>query len=207
MLAGRALPALRHALVGELQAIKFGIGLARGSIHARRNEAEVLSAIHRIDESSDRSIAGAHALSVWLQPDLDEENELSRVVEGCLELVRTEWRIRGIEVAANVAGGSGRVRAWPLRELLAAVLFALGDSITTPSDVNLLIRRRGGAILFAVRARPVVRIADVPRAAWPRTVGWPDIDVLVRAHRASWRHGMGGVLLRIPAQLLRTADV
>ena len=198
VLAGRALPALRHALVGELQALKFATSMARSAGTAGRTD-DALAALGRLDEATDRSIARALALTSWLQPEPEVETDLAQATNDCIDLVRTQWRIRGIEVHARVAATVSPVRAWPIRELLTASLFALGDCLDGACDVAMLVRRRPAVVLIAVRALPARRPVDGPPAAWPRTLCWADVDALARTHSATCRRHGNRMALRIPA--------
>lgn len=206
VLAGRALPALRHALVGELQALKFAASMARIASGAGRSD-EAMAALGRLGESTDRSIARAQAMSSWLQPEADALADLTQAADECVELVRTQWRIRGLEINARVAAGSTPVRAWPFRELFAACLFALGDSLDGAHDIAVRVRRRAAVVLVTARVRPARREVDGPPATWPRPLWWTDVEALASVHSATCRRCGNRVSLRIPAQGAPSTDV
>jgi hypothetical protein len=191
VLFGRILPALRHALVGELQALRFGVRLAENGSGA----GEVLG---RLGEQVNRSIARAESLTGWFQSDGQATGPVGEAVDDCLALVRTEWQIRGIEATVRVASASA-VRSHAFRELLAAFLIALGDELTGSADIMLRIRRRGGTLVLTVSHAPAAREGDEPRAAWPRRLGWTDVNALAETHAIRWARRAHWVAARFPA--------
>jgi hypothetical protein len=190
VLFGRILPALRHALVGELQALRFGVKLAESG----SSGAEVLP---RLGEQVTRSIARAEALTRWFQPDGEAIAHVGAAVDDCLGLVRTEWQIRGIQVRV-VAAPDSSVGSRAFREIMAASLIALGDELTGPADVTLRARRRGNALVVKVSHAPAAREGDEPGARWPRRLRWEDVDALARTHAVRWTRRSDWVAARFP---------
>jgi len=199
VLFGRILPALRHALVGELQALKFGVSLARVSAAEPAAEARILDLATKLAEQAGRSVARANELTNWFQPDVDATASAADAIEECLALVRTEWQMRGIEVGTRTNAAGPRIRSWPFRELLVAFLIALGDEIPGAADVRLRLRRRGNAVLLSIRCAKANREGVEPRAPWPRPLRWNDVDALARAHGVRWARRGSGVAARFPA--------
>jgi hypothetical protein len=191
VLYGRILPALRHALVGELQALRFGVKLAETGSGAR----EVLA---RLGEQVTRSIARAEALTGWFRPDGEASGPVTAAVDDCLALLRTEWQIRGIEPIVQVTSAAA-VRSHAFRELLAAFLVALGDELTGPADVTVRVRQRGGTVVLKLSHAPAAREGDEPRPPWPRQLRWPDVDALAQAHATRWTRRADWVAARFPA--------
>jgi hypothetical protein len=197
-LFGRVLPSLRHALVGELQAMRFGVSLARMGCEGRTPQFEMLGAIARLDEQVGSGIARAEALSSWCQPDGGSTIPVGRGVEECLELVRTEWGVRGIEVSTRLAAGEATVMAWPFREVLAALLVTMGDAQVGPADVTLRLRRRAEDMFVTIRSVAAIRDSEPPRAPWPRRLRWSDVGALAGAHGIDWAHHGQRVIARFP---------
>lgn len=197
MLFGRILPALRHGLVGELQALRFGVKLAESG-------GGVGDVLPRLGEQVSRSIARAEALTGWFQPDGDATALVDAAVDDCLALVRTEWQIRGIEACVTV-GAASSVRSQAFREILTAFLIALGDELTGPADVTLRARRRGSTLVVKVSHAPAAREGDEPRARWPRPLRWADVDAIARMHAVRWTRRTDWVAARFPAAESTTA--
>ena len=178
MLFGRVLPALRHALVGELQALRFGVSIVRASTVP----ADVATAIDRLGDQAGKAIAGADAITRWFQPDEQASIGVDQSIGGCLELVHTEYQMRGILLATDVGTGTSQVRSRSFCELLLACLLALGDDLPGAADVTLRTRQRASALWLTIRGDPAEREGEEPRAALPRRMRWEDVDALARAH-------------------------
>jgi hypothetical protein len=181
---------LRHALVGELQALRFGMKLAQTGGDAQ----EILD---RLGEQVTRSIARAETLTGWFQPDGEASGPVGAAVDDCLALLRTEWQIRGIEAIVQVTSAAA-VRRDAFRELLAAFLVALGDELTGPADVTVRVRQRGGRLMLKVKHAPAAREGDAPRSRWPRQLYWPDVNALAQAHATRWTRRANWVAARFP---------
>jgi hypothetical protein len=198
VLFGRILPVLRHALVGELQAMKFGVTLARISVEAGTSRSDGLDAIARLGEQTGRAIARSEAITRWFQPDIDATIVVADAVEECLELVRTEWQMRGFEVSTRVAAGEATVKDWPFREVLAAALITMGDAQAGPADVMLRARSRRDGLVLSICCGPATREGEAPRHIWPGLLHWSDVDTLARAHGIAWVRRGNRLTVRFP---------
>ena len=178
VLFGRILPALRHALVGELQALRFGVGIVRAS----SSPAEVETALRRLADQTARSIAHSDAITRWYQPDPEASVAAEDAIRECLELVHGDWQLRGISAAPPGGADAARVHDRGFREVLMACLLALGDELTRAADVTLKVRHRGGALWVTLRAEPVDRDGELIRAPFPRRVNWSDAEALAAAN-------------------------
>jgi len=178
VLFGRILPTLRHALVGELQALRFGVSIVRASTEP----ADVEAAINRLGEQTARSIASADAITCWLQPDPRASIAVDQAIDDCIALMHSEWQMRGIVVSRGSSADTSMVRSRPFRELLLACLVALGDDLPGAADIALRTRPRAGALWLTIRGEPADREGEEPRAAVPRRLRWEDVDALAGTH-------------------------
>jgi hypothetical protein len=193
VLFGRILPALRHALVGELQALRFGVSIVRASTVP----ADVATAIDRLGDQAGKAIARADAITRWFQPDEQVSIAVDQAIGECLELVHTEYQMRGILLAHHVGAGTSQMRS-PFCELLLACLLALGDDLPGAADVTLRTRQRASALWLTIRGDPADREGEEPRAALPRRVRWEDVDALARAHSIVLRRRAHRIAVRFP---------
>ena len=194
VLFGRILPALRHALVGELQALRFGVSIVRASTVP----ADIATAIDRLGDQAGKAIARADAITRWFQPDEQVSIAVDQAIGECLELVHTECQMRGILLAHDVGAGTSQVRSRPFCELLLACLLALGDDLPGAADVTLRTRQRASALWLTIRGDPADREGEEPRAALPRRVRWEDVDALARAHSIVLRRRAHRIAVRFP---------
>ena len=194
MLFGRVLPTLRHALVGELQALRFGVSIVRASTVP----ADVATAIDRLGDQAGKAIARADAITRWFQPDEQASIAVDQAIVECLELVHTEYQMRGILRATDIGTGTSQVRSQSFCELLLACLLALGDDLPGAADVALRTRQRTSAVWLTVRGDPAEREGEEPRAALPRRLRWEDVDVLARAHSLVLKRRGHRIAVRFP---------
>lgn len=196
VLFGRILPTLRHALVGELQALRFGVRILN---EASDKPVEFGNAIQRLEQASGRGIAGVDAITRWFQPDPDAPTVADQAVDECLELLNGEWQMRGIALSQRRRVGRSRVRGWPFREVLAGCLVALTDDLPGAGDIDLSVRVRGAALWLTLRGDPSDREGESARSALPRRLRWEDVDALAAAHSLTLRRRGRRVAVRFPA--------
>jgi hypothetical protein len=196
VLFGRILPALRHALVGELQALRFGVSIVRASTEP----ADVEAAIDRLGEQAARGIASADAITRWLQPDPHASVAVAGAIDDCIALMHSEWQMRGIAVSTGSSAGTSVVRSWPFRELLLACLVALADDLPGPADIAIRARPRRGTLWLHVRGDPADREGEEPRAAVPRRLRWEDVEALRGAHALVFKRRGHRIVARFPLE-------
>ena len=194
----RILPVLRHGLVGELQSVQFAVNLAKRSFDRGNRMSETQDAIGRISEQAHAAVGRGQALTDWLRPDQNATTTVGEAVHACLDLVGTEWSLRGIEVNASVPAANEVVKAAAFRELLASMLVAIGDAAPGAADVTLTVRKRGAYAMVSLRARASPRDGDGARVSLYRDVRWTDVGALARAHGISWARRGDHAIARIP---------
>ena len=106
----RILPVLRHGLVGELQSVQFAVNLAKHACVRANGTNETQDAIGRIAEQAHAAVGRGQAITDWLRPDPAATMTVGEAVHACLDLVGTEWSLRGIEVNASVPAANEVVR-------------------------------------------------------------------------------------------------
>jgi hypothetical protein len=195
VLFGRVLPALRHALVGELQALRFGVSIVR----ATTVPADVATAIDRLADQAGKAIARADAITRWFLPEEQASIAVGQAIDECLELVHAECQMRGMLVARDVGAGTSQVRSRSFCELLLACLLALGDDLPGAADVTLRTRQRASALWLTIRGDTADREGEEPRTPLPRRMRWEDVDTLARAHSIVLRRRGHRIAVRFPA--------
>ena len=195
VLFGRILPAIRHSLVGELQALRFGVGIVRAS----SNPTDVETALRRLTDQATRSIERADAITYWYQPDPEASIEVGVAINECLDLVHGDWQMRGILVSQSGGAATSRARSRPFREVLMACLVALGDDLNGAADVALNVRHRGDALWLTLRGDPADREGEPLRSPLPRALTWSDVAALAGAHSVAIRRRGRRIAARFPA--------
>jgi PAS domain S-box-containing protein len=194
----RILPVLRHGLVGELQSVQFAVSLARRTCERATGAGETIEAIARIGDQATAAVGRGQAITDWLRPDPAATITVGDAVHACLDLVGTEWSLRGIEVSGNVPQPELAVKSAAFREVLAAMLVALGDSMPGAADVTLNVRRRGTDAVVSLRARAAPRDGDGARVSLYRDLRWSDVAALAHAHGVAWARRGDHVIARFP---------
>ncbi len=196
VLFGRILPTLRHELVGDLQALRYGVSIVRASTEP----ADVDAAINRLGEQAAKSIASADAITRWFLPDPHASNAVDQAIDDCLALMHPEWQMRGIDVSLRSGAGTAAVRSWPFRELLLACLVALSDDLPGTADLALRARSRGSALWLTIRGDPTEREGEQPRAAVPRRLRWEEVEALAVAHSIVLKRRGHRIAMRFPLE-------
>jgi hypothetical protein len=194
----RILPVLRHGLAGELQSVQFAVSLARRSCDRVPHTGEIAEAIARIGEQASAAIGRGQAITDWLRPDPRATISVGEGVHACLDIVGTEWSLRGIEVTTSLAAAAEIVESALFRVVLAAMLVALGDSLPGAADVTLKARKRGRHVMISLRGQAAPRDGEGARVSLYRDLRWSDVAALAGAHGVAWAQRGDHVLARIP---------
>ncbi|HVE51356.1 MAG TPA: ATP-binding protein [Casimicrobiaceae bacterium] len=194
----RVLPVLRHGLVGELQSVQFAVSLAQRTHERAGDETGTSEAIRRIGEQAIAAVGRSQQITDWLKPDPKALSSLGEVVHACLDLVGTEWSLRGIEVASIIVHPDLTVKSAAFREVIAAMLVALGDALPGAADVTLKARRRGDEVVVSLRGRNAARDGDCARVSLYRDLDWSDVVALANAHGVRWSRSGEHVMARFP---------
>ena len=166
-LFSRIVPVLLHGLVGDLQAMRFAVSLARLSCETAESREKILGAIARIGEQTNAAVVRGQAFADWLRPDTDAKTIVHEAVRANLDLIATEWSLRGIEVTTDDAAAIQVVGAAMCREMLSAMLVTLGDSLPGAADVKLRLRQRAGVVVVSLHGRAAAREAIEYEARYP----------------------------------------
>jgi hypothetical protein len=193
----RILPVLRHALLGELQGLRFGVSLARMSCDAASSPDESRAAIARVGHHADAALERGQAIGDWLQPDETAAMTVGEAVQACMDLVRTEWSLRGIELTTKLAAPSRVIKTAPFREMLAAMLVAMGDALPGAADVTLNVRSHAGDVVVSLRGRAATREGERAWMPLSRELRWSDVAWLAHAHCVAWAQRGDHAIARI----------
>jgi hypothetical protein len=197
-LFSRILPVLLHGLVGELQAMRFGVSLARLTCEGAESTDRILGSIARIGEQTHAAAARGQAIAEWLRPDTSATTTAHDMVRACLDMVATEWGLRGIEIRTDNGASAQVVWSAMCREMLSAMLVTMGDSLPGPADVTLRLRPRPGSVVVSLCSRAATREGDQLRVSHARALRWSDVTSLAECHGITCVQRGGRMLARIP---------
>ncbi|HEX9772954.1 MAG TPA: hypothetical protein VGA44_05770 [Steroidobacteraceae bacterium] len=207
-LFSRIVPVLLHGLVGDLQAMRFAVSLARLSCETAESREKILGAIARIGEQTNAAVVRGQAFADWLRPDTDAKTIVHEAVRANLDLIATEWSLRGIEVTTDDAAAIQVVGAAMCREMLSAMLVTLGDSLPGAADVKLRLRQRAGVVVVSLHGRAAAREGDRVRGSLSRALHWNDVASLADSHGVACVQRGDHVIAWIPVrQEIRPEDI
>jgi hypothetical protein len=175
-------PGLRHALMGELQAIELSAVLAARMLRAGADLAEVRDNVTHIPHQCAAAVKTGRSVIELLRP---EEGMTALVSEGigqCLKLAGEDWFLRGIEVTTDLPQADVHISKGALQELVVTALLVLSDMYDQPADLHVVVRQVGDRVDVVVRACAAERVASVPALGQYRKLVWADLKLLAHAH-------------------------
>jgi len=186
----------RHALMGELQAVRFSAELAARSLKTGADPERVGGYIATISEQCAALRETGDSLIEWLRPEQGTTVSVEHGVARCVKLAGDDLRLRGIEVSTDLASADVQVPKAMFQELVVVALMVLTDWREVPVDIHIASHVRGGVMELAFVARPADR--ELPMAWVPtdRELGAVDIELLAGVHGVDCACADNGVSLR-----------
>jgi hypothetical protein len=175
-------PGLRHALMGELQAIQLSAEFASRMLRPDVDLGEVRASLGRIPHQCSDAVKAGRLLIEWLMPEEGTTASVGESVRQCLKLAGEDWFLRGIEATTDLAAADVQVSKGALRELIVTALLVLTDMHDQPADVHVRVQTVGDHVEIVVQAHAANRTASIPPMRSYRKLGWADLEVLARAH-------------------------
>jgi hypothetical protein len=175
-------PGLRHALMGELQAIELSAELAARMLRAGADFAEVRDSVARIPHQCTAAVKTGRSVIELLRPEEGTTTPVSEGVGLCLKLAGEDWFLRGIEVITDLPEADVHISKAALQELVVTALLVLSDMHDQPADLHVVVRPVDDRVDVVVRARAAERVASVPPLGQYRKLVWADLKLLAHAH-------------------------
>ncbi len=175
-------PGLRHALMGELQAIALSSELAARMLRAHADLAEVRDNIDHIPQQCTAAGKAARAVIELLGSEEGNTVPVGDGVRQCLKLAGEDWFLRGIEATTQLPDMDIQLPKRAFQELLVTALLVLTDMYDRPIDLQVIVRLVGGRVDVVVQAQESERTATLPRLGRYRKLVWADLELLARTH-------------------------
>jgi hypothetical protein len=175
-------PGLRHALMGELQAIQLSAEFACRMLRSDADLDEVRASLERIPHQCSDAVKAGRLLIEWLMPEEGTTASVSESVRQCLKLVGEDWFLRGIEATTDLPAADVQGPKTALRELIVTALLVLTDMHDQPVDVQVRVRTVGDHIGIIVQAHAANRTSSIPPIRSYRKLAWADLEVLAGVH-------------------------
>jgi len=193
----RLAPAIRHDMVGTLHPI----GLIAEITDRRLQEpqidlASVQENIGKIRRLSRSALASCSNLVTWLAPEAGAVSTLGEGIDECVDLLHTEFGMRGFTLENEAREIDTAVSRAALRNALTAALIAAADSGPAPADLLLAAEVSETHALVSVVMRPADRDAPVAGDIAYRLLEWRDVEALAGAESVELSRSSDRVTLR-----------
>ncbi len=175
-------PGLRHALMGELQAIQLSAEFAHRMLRPDVDLGEARASVGRIPPQCSEAVKAGRSLIDWLMPEAGATASLTQSVGQCLKLVGEDWFLRGIEATTDLPAADVQVAKGAFQELIVTALLVLTDMHDQPADVHLSVQTNGDLVVVVVQAHAANRTTSIPPIRPYRKLGWADLQVLASVH-------------------------
>lgn len=175
-------PGLRHALMGELQAIQLSAEFAVRMLRVGADLTGLQDAVARIPRQCSDAVKTGRSLIEWLSP---EEGTPALVGEGigqCLKLAGEDWFLRGIQVTTDLPENELQVSKAALFELVVTALLVLTDMHDQPADFQVTVRPVKDHVEVILLARAAKRVATMPPIRPYQKLMWADLELLASLH-------------------------
>ena len=189
-------PGLRHALMGELQAIQLSAEFAARMLRAGADLAEVRDNVGHIPDQCAAAVKTGRSVIEWLMPEEGAAASVGEAVGQCLKLAGDDWFLRGIEVAIDLPDVDIQVPKAVLQELVVTALLVLTDMCDQPADLHVAVRTVDDHCDVVLQVRAAERSAAFSTLSQYRKLVWADLKLLAHVHGIPCVCGPGTVSLR-----------
>jgi hypothetical protein len=173
---------MRHALMGELQAIQFSAELAAQMVKKGALSSKLSDAIDQIPEQTKAAVVTSRSIMEWLRPDDTATITVEAAVQQCLKLAGDDWSLRGIRATTRCPSGSATVPKAVFSELLVTSLLALTDLHPGSLDIDVVAEQVDGRVVVKLSAQSSDRGSALPPLVLYRALTFDDVSVLARSN-------------------------
>jgi hypothetical protein len=172
---------MRHALMGELQAIQFAAELAARMVDSDACGSRLSDGIQQIVEQTKAATRTSRSIIEWLRPEDGSRTEIEAATQECLKLAGNVWILRGIKATTNYKTNGATVAKAAFFELMVGSLLALTDLNPGPLDIDVVAEQVGGKIVVVLSAQPAERRSALQSVLY-RGLTFDDVTVLAEEH-------------------------
>jgi hypothetical protein len=185
----RITPALRHHLIGALQPIgMLAAMLERRAQAAQPDMPGIQKKSADMGQLSREATASCVDLIGWIAPKTVESISAENGVQECLSVLETDLALRGFVVVNECAGVTALLARSAVRNVFAAALLTLTDSLKSAHEVVLTAAADGEhvALDLTLRARESEPMGIGNHTY--RALEWDDVQALARSESVEVEH-------------------
>ncbi len=188
---------MRHALVGELQALQFSAELAARMLDVDGMGPKLAERLKQMSDQTRGAVNACDSIVGWLRPDDKATTTVDEALPQCLRLAGDDWNLRGIEASTDVRTGGALISKPALRELLVTSLLALIDTHPGPIDIEVTAELTGDDAVVRLQAKRAERRSPLPLLTHYRALTYDDIVTVGNVHGVACTCAEGAVTLRL----------
>lgn len=195
----RIAPALRHGLLGQMQAIHFLTEIAVRQQRAGKSPEQLGESIGKMPQQATVALDRCNRLTRWLKADTDEIASLASIMEEARELVDVEFSLHNRRVVVEPCDPALLGPRTATLEALVGSLLALADQTKDVGEFRLVATALGEGSVVNV-ATHLAPGGDPEGPQSYRNITWPDVTALARARGVTVDLTATGVQLCLPAR-------
>ena len=193
----RLAPGLRHALMGDLQAVQMSAQLAARLVPvSAADPTRLIEKLNALPRLCAELLLSSNAIFAWLHPDPHATTTVAEGVKQCTELFAEDRLLREIVIVGDLQVPEARVPEAAFRELGMVALLMLADAGAATIDIDIVAQAQAGDLVVTLRTRPADREPTIASPDGHRAFAWRDVEVLADAHHVASSREANGMSLR-----------
>jgi hypothetical protein len=189
---------MRHALMGELQAIQFAADLAAQMLKRGITGSKLSEGVAQIADQTRAATESSRAIMAWLRPEAAASIEVAPAVSECIKLAGEVWILRGIRATSICKTGHVKVAKTAFFELVVVSLLVLTDACPGSLDIDIVAEQVDGKVVVNIRARSADR-RSADAAVFDRVLTFDDLRVLAETDGVSCACDDATITLEFPS--------
>jgi len=191
---------LKHDMVVNLQAVAMLTETLAARLERNPDEAiDFHTALAKLNHLARDAVAACVKVAGWIDAAQDDAVPLQQAVSDCVALLAGNLNFRGFSVSAQVPEAEFEVARCGSRNLLAAALLLLTDSVPAPGEVLIEADVSPDEAALTLVYFPLEPGADTPMPVdlAHAPMEWAQVEALAAAERAGLARQGQEIVLRL----------
>lgn len=195
----RLMPAIRHDLMGNFQAMGMLAAMLERRLKAAAPDlAGIRETCTSLANATRSTVGSSNDFLCWIEAKNASQLKFDAGLLECLGLLTTELRFQGFVIVNEVSGIEAEISGRALRSVLCAALLALGDLSESPAELIIRAQVTPDRVEVNIDLHPTEgRPASFSSPRY-RRLSWRDVEVLAMAESVNLTLAEGGAQLSFP---------